>query len=185
MAAALSCAFSCNHYQRKCKLVTPCCNKIYTCRFCHDEQESHTLNRKAVKEVVCMVCGERQDVRYNCYSCEVKFGKYYCLECNLFDDEDKGQFHCEGCGICRVGGGDNFFHCDVCNMCLSIGMLGNHKCVENRSHTDCPICMEDMHSSRSNLHIPKCGHLLHETCFQNMDKAGHKLCPICKDSFKV
>ena len=26
---------------------------------------------------------------------------YHCLVCRLWDHADKGQFHCEGCGICR------------------------------------------------------------------------------------
>ena len=29
------------------------------------------------------------------------------------------QFHCDRCGICRVGGADNFFHCDTCGCCYS------------------------------------------------------------------
>ena len=28
---------------------------------------------------------------------------HFCSVCKLFDDTDKGQFHCEGCGICRLG----------------------------------------------------------------------------------
>jgi len=27
------------------------------------------------------------------------------------DTTSKKQFHCEDCGICRVGGRENFFHC--------------------------------------------------------------------------
>lgn len=46
--------------------------------------------------------------------------QYTCLICNLFDDEDKSQFHCYLCGICRVGGRGRFFHCQVCNMCLPL-----------------------------------------------------------------
>lgn len=46
--------------------------------------------------------------------------QFTCLICNLFDDEDKDQYHCDGCGICRIGGRNNFFHCEVCNMCLPL-----------------------------------------------------------------
>lgn len=46
--------------------------------------------------------------------------QYTCLVCNLFDDDDKNQYHCDGCGICRIGGRNNFFHCEVCNMCLPL-----------------------------------------------------------------
>lgn len=52
------------------------------------------------------------------YPCTPPYLQYTCLVCNLFDDEDKNQYHCDGCGICRIGGKDRFFHCEVCNMCL-------------------------------------------------------------------
>lgn len=51
--------------------------------------------------------------------------QYTCLICNLFDDENKDQYHCEGCGICRIGGRNNFFHCEVCNMCLPLQLKTN------------------------------------------------------------
>lgn len=51
--------------------------------------------------------------------------QYTCLVCNLFDDEDKDQYHCDGCGICRIGGRTNFFHCEVCNMCLPLQLKTN------------------------------------------------------------
>lgn len=53
--------------------------------------------------------------------------QYTCLECKLFDDEDKHQYHCEGCGICRIGGRDKFFHCSKCNMCFPVKTQGRHK----------------------------------------------------------
>lgn len=54
--------------------------------------------------------------------------QYTCLVCNLFDDEDRNQYHCEGCGICRVGGRGRFFHCKVCNMCLPMQLqVEGHK----------------------------------------------------------
>lgn len=54
--------------------------------------------------------------------------QYSCLECNLFDDEDKSQFHCAECEICRVGGAERFFHCKRCNICLPLQLKNNgHK----------------------------------------------------------
>lgn len=35
----------CKHYQRKCKLQANCCQKIVTCRFCHDDVEDHNIVR--------------------------------------------------------------------------------------------------------------------------------------------
>ena len=40
-------------------------------------------------------------VSNTCLSCGVQFGKYFCHVCNYYDNEDKGQYHCDGCGICR------------------------------------------------------------------------------------
>ena len=166
----------CAHYKRRAKFVTPCCNKLYMCRYCHDEHETHYFNRKTVTQLICTECDTRQRVQAECEKCGVRFGKvghvsqrrtvdpssvqrcalvlpgpliranwgfwsfsllhkcqsgslvdhvnllarpqYTCLVCNLFDDEDKNQYHCDGCGICRIGGKDRFFHCEVCNMCL-------------------------------------------------------------------
>ena len=97
---------------------TPCCESLYRCRFCHDEEQDHTLRRDDVTEIECSQCGLRQPVQQSCQRCHTVFGavtltrpfsvniemlfQYFCYECKLFDDEDKQQFHCEGCGICRV-----------------------------------------------------------------------------------
>ena len=41
---------------------SPCCEKVYKCRLCHDEQENHTLDRYKVAEVQCLKCDTRQSV---------------------------------------------------------------------------------------------------------------------------
>jgi len=174
--------YGCEHYKRKCKLVTPCCDKVYTCRFCHDEKEDHTLNRKNVTELMCSVCETKQPVQQNCSNCNIKFGQYFCEICKLIDDQDKKQYHCDGCGICRVGGRDKFFHCEICDMCLPQKLKNRHRCVEKMSRTNCPICMEDIHTSRIPSHIPPCGHLIHKTCYTALFRGGHYACPICQVS---
>uniref|UniRef100_A0A1B0GQI0 Uncharacterized protein n=1 Tax=Phlebotomus papatasi TaxID=29031 RepID=A0A1B0GQI0_PHLPP len=120
----------CAHYKRRAKFVTPCCNKTYMCRYCHDEHESHYFNRRTVTQLICTECETRQRVQSECEKCGVRFGKYTCLVCNLFDDEEKDQYHCDGCGICRVGGKDRFFHCEVCNMCLPLQLkIDGHRTI--------------------------------------------------------
>lgn len=172
--------FRCKHYKRKCQFVTPCCGgKLYRCRFCHDDQENHTLRRDDVTEIECSVCGLRQPVQQSCDGCGTVFGKYFCFECKLYDDEDKKQFHCSGCGICRVGGRENYFHCDRCDMCLPNHLRGAHKCVERVSRSNCPVCQEDIHTSRIPSQIPPCNHLIHKTCFDDMVSNGHYACPVC------
>lgn len=102
----------CQHYKRRCQLLAPCCNEFFACRFCHDAvkdegeknlKKAHKMDRHAVKTVKCMACGHAQAPAQACTACGVVLGRYFCGICNLFDDEDRGQWHCEGCGICRVG----------------------------------------------------------------------------------
>jgi len=172
----------CSHYQRKCSFMAPCCKKEFTCRFCHDDAENHKIDRRKVEEIMCLQCRKRQEVSRNCTDCGVLFGNYSCLICRMYDDVDKEQFHCDGCGICRVGGAENFFHCKKCDMCLGIGMKETHKCLENISRKNCPVCLEDLHTSRLPTHVPKCGHLLHVTCFKGMLTHGQSSCPVCNAS---
>lgn len=174
--------YGCEHYKRKCALIAPCCKKTYTCRVCHDEKENHELIRKNVMQVHCLACNNVQQVQSMCEECGIKFGNYFCGICRLFDDEDKQQFHCDGCGLCRIGGRENFYHCDVCDVCLAVSMKDNHKCIEKSSHSNCPVCLEDLHTSRIAAHIPPCGHLIHYKCFKDMLKTGNYACPICGQS---
>lgn len=38
--------FGCNHYKRNCKLLAPCCKKLFTCIRCHDDTTTdHSLER--------------------------------------------------------------------------------------------------------------------------------------------
>jgi len=168
----------CTHYKRNCRLIAPCCNKVYPCRVCHDELESHNLDRKLVQELECIKCLNRSPIRADCGECGVIFGTaYFCAECRLFDNQDKGQFHCDGCAICRVGGQANYEHCSTCGMCMPSG--GNHKCIDQSSKNNCPICFENIHSSRTQAIIPPCGHLIHTPCYKKMFKKGLYSCPTC------
>jgi len=57
-----------------------------------------------------------------------------------------------------------------------------HKCIEKSSHTNCPVCFESIHSARVSTHIPKCGHLIHSPCYEEMFKKGLYACPTCGKS---
>ncbi len=179
----------CNHYNRLCDIVADCCNKIYSCRLCHDlemyDQEKdikkkHKLNRFKIKKVICKLCNTKQDKSNNCINCNINFGSYYCNICNLYDYNEKGQYHCFKCGICRVGGKENFVHCDTCNMCIKKD-LSDHKCLLNRSDNDCPICMEYLFDSVKEISILKCGHVIHKDCLLEYSKYNYK-CPLCSKS---
>nr|XP_009685584.1 PREDICTED: RING finger and CHY zinc finger domain-containing protein 1 [Struthio camelus australis] len=83
--------------------------------------------------------------------------------------------------LLRIGPKEDFFHCSKCNLCLSLSLRGKHKCIENVSRQDCPICLEDIHTSRVGAHVLPCGHLLHRTCYEDMLKEGYR-CPLCMHS---
>uniref|UniRef100_A0AAQ4QC07 Ring finger and CHY zinc finger domain containing 1 n=1 Tax=Gasterosteus aculeatus aculeatus TaxID=481459 RepID=A0AAQ4QC07_GASAC len=161
----------CEHYERSCLLKAPCCGKLYVCRLCHDAKENHEMDRFKVTEVQCSECQTVQQAQQTCQQCHAQFGEYYCDICHLFD-KDKKQYHCQPCGICRIGPREEYFHCVKCNLCLTEALRGNHKCVENVSRQNCPVCMEDIHTSRIGAHVLPCGHLLHKAY----------RCPLCMHS---
>ncbi|XVE98499.1 hypothetical protein REPUB_Repub03eG0111900 [Reevesia pubescens] len=116
--------YGCSHYRRRCWLRSPCCVEIFDCRHCHNEAKNnlnvdpklrHDIPRHQVSQVICSLCGTEQEVQQVCINCGVCVGKYFCEACKLFDDDtSKRQYHCDGCGICRIGGWENFFHCYKC-----------------------------------------------------------------------
>uniref|UniRef100_A0A8C5N2F6 Cyclin dependent kinase like 2 n=1 Tax=Leptobrachium leishanense TaxID=445787 RepID=A0A8C5N2F6_9ANUR len=161
----------CEHYTRGCQLRAPCCCKFYICRLCHDNNETHKMDRFKVTQVQCLGCKHIQKAQETCENCSNVFGEYYCSVCHLYD-KDKKQYHCDGCGICRIGPKEDYEHCLKCNLCLPLSLKGNHKCIENVSRQNCPICLEDMHTSRIGTRILPCGHLLHR---------GYR-CPLCMRS---
>ena len=107
----------CEHYKRNVKLQCSTCCRWYTCRFCHDQVEDHSLNRRDTKNMLCMLCGHAQPAGEVCVNCGEPGARYYCAVCKLWDDDNaKSIYHCYDCGICRVGQGlgKDFFHCKVC-----------------------------------------------------------------------
>ncbi|KAJ6150790.1 hypothetical protein N7470_007384 [Penicillium chermesinum] len=108
----------CEHYMRNVKLQCFTCKKWYTCRFCHDAHEDHNLVRRDTENMLCMLCGHAQPAAQNCRHCEEQSAQYYCDICKLWDnDSKKSIYHCNDCGICRIGQGlgRDFFHCKVCS----------------------------------------------------------------------
>ena len=174
----------CIHYERECEVVAPCCNQVYACRLCHDDVEDHTLPRFEIQEVICKKCGERQSSSNKCQKegCGIEFASYYCGICNLWiggsGAESKKPFHCDKCGICRVGGRENFSHCEECCMCIRNGIT-DHQCIKDKYKNMCPVCREDMFSSRQSPIELACGHCIHDKCFRTLAQFDYR-CPICK-----
>lgn len=72
------------------------------------------------------------------------------------------ELSCRECGICRVGGRDNFFHCPQCNCCYAVGLRGSHVCIENSMRQNCPVCWEYLFDSIKPINILPCGHTIHQ-----------------------
>jgi len=198
-------AMPCVHYNRKCNIIAPCCGKVFGCRVCHDEMTNLAhgpMDRFQVREIVCKECGTRQPRSNLCINqaCKDKdkdkdkdkvtsdkvtsdkvtsFAEYHCHICNLWMDTKNRPFHCNKCGICRVGGAENFHHCDLCSMCISVDTVSSHHCMRDKYKNNCPVCREDMYTSR---HAPQdlpCGHAIHAHCFRRLAAFDYR-CPICK-----
>ncbi|KAJ8559894.1 hypothetical protein K7X08_003952 [Anisodus acutangulus] len=173
--------FGCKHYKRNCKLLAPCCNKLFPCIRCHDEITDHCLDRKSITQMMCMKCLK---IRPICPSCSTlscnnfSMANYYCKICKVFDD-DRQIYHCPFCNLCRLGKGlgIGYFHCMTCNACMSKA-LSDHTCREKFLEDNCPICHEDIFTSASPVKALPCGHLMHSTCFQDYTYT-HYTCPIC------
>lgn len=109
-------AYGCPHYKRNIKLQCSTCSRWYTCRFCHDAIEDHKLVRRETKHMMCMFCNCPQKASGVCVECGQSAAWYYCDVCKLWDDNpNRSIYHCDDCGICRVGKGigKDFYHCKV------------------------------------------------------------------------
>ncbi|CDK27428.1 unnamed protein product [Kuraishia capsulata CBS 1993] len=175
----------CQHYQRNCKVECPICKRWFTCRFCHDAVvKDHALPRNQIRHVLCMFCSTPQRPAQYCINpdCGKILAEYYCDKCKLFDNDPvKDIYHCDDCGICRLGLGLNqdFFHCRNCDACISIELKeGGHRCIENSTHADCPICEEYMFNSTRTVCVMSCGHAIHQSCYDEYTQHSYK-CPIC------
>ncbi|ODV91574.1 hypothetical protein CANCADRAFT_11927, partial [Tortispora caseinolytica NRRL Y-17796] len=175
----------CAHYQRGVKVQCSHCGRWYTCRFCHDEVErDHRLIRSETKNMLCMRCSTIQPCAADCYECGACTAHYYCDKCKLWDDDvTKSIYHCSECGICRVGQGlgKDFFHCKTCNVCMDISLEDSHRCVENSTDCDCPICGEYMFTSTQTVVFMPCGHSIHQSCYYEHTRRSYK-CPTCARS---
>jgi len=115
--------------------------------------------------------------------CGVAFGAYGCLKCNLFDDNTtKRQFHCDDCGICRVGGRSAFWHCGPCGACFGLRGRDDHRCVADATRRACPICLEELFEYVGRLAVLPCGHVMHHACHRDMLRRRLFKCPWCSKS---
>ncbi|TBU08956.1 CHY zinc finger domain-containing protein [Hamiltosporidium tvaerminnensis] len=173
--------FGCTHYKRNCLIVADCCKRTYPCRFCHDDNEDHSINRYKIREMLCLYCGLIQEVSNQCCKCNKKMAEYFCAQCKFWSNSTEEIFHCAKCKMCRIGPQNRTFHCTDCNACMNKDLYNNHIHIENTLKSNCPICAEYMFTSIKNLTLLNCGHSIHTECLEYYIKGSHQ-CPICLKS---
>jgi RING finger/CHY zinc finger protein 1 len=72
-----------------------------------------------------------------------------------------------------------FRHCNECCMCISATVFDTHQCFKDKYKNCCPVCREDMFSSRQCPQDLPCGHAIHAHCFRKLASFDYR-CPICK-----
>jgi len=99
----------CRHnVRRNCDIICNICNKICSCKKCHDEESKrepskediHELIEKKVKEIKCRNCDTVQSPCIKCKNCQCEMANYVCLICNNFSS-DIIQYHCDTCQSCH------------------------------------------------------------------------------------
>ncbi len=175
---------SCPHYQRYCKVKFECCEWLYGCHRCHNQDADRQCKDGKVKahhatHVECTRCHVRQEITadsQHCSNCNLELAQYFCFKCRHFTNTDLEPYHCDKCGICRIHE-DRSFHCDVCNVCMDVRLKGKHPCRPNSGHEKCFICLEDVFSGCQFL---PCYHKVHRACVKQMLENGIRACPLCR-----
>ena len=74
----------------------------------------------------------------------------------------------------------DYFHCFICNADVST-YIRDHTCLEGSMTNQCPICRDDLFSSRRPVQYIPCGHLLHRDCFEKCLDSDYR-CALCRKS---
>lgn len=177
---------NCEHYQRNVEIKANCCGKWFACRVCHDDVSDHYINRFKTELIKCIECSTVQPISNHCVNNECQFTEkpfatYFCYNCRLYDNSGKDIFHCDDCGICRIGNPDEYEHCHTCGICIKGD--GNHHCHAKSYEGQCVICMENLFDSRSPvITLTNCTHKICQSCHHDYVQHDKYTCPICKRS---
>jgi hypothetical protein len=64
-------------------------------------------------------------------------------------------------------------------MCIDTLLFDDHNCKHGKYMSNCPVCQEDLFSSRYASHEMPCGHAIHWHCFKELTSYDTR-CPVCK-----
>lgn len=175
---------SCEHFERNCKVKFECCEQLYSCHTCHNEDSERSCGNDEIRSIdatliECNLCHVQQAITEdskNCSSCHLKLAKYFCFRCKHFARLDKDPFHCDKCGICRFSQ-DRSYHCDGCGICLDKYLKGKHTCRYVKDEK-CGICFGGLFAGA--IMLPCC-HLLHKDCLKQLISFNQFRCPVCRE----
>lgn len=102
--------------------------------------------------------------------------------CDMGDD-NKPNYHCEGCGCCMVGFRRYSKHCSKCKHCFNRKFFDKHPCRVTEG--DCPVCMDSLVHSIYGCMTLECGHALHPHCYNQLLHKNQMKCPVCKKFLPV
>lgn len=179
---------------------------VAPCRLCYAERgdDSTPFPRKDVEAMVCAFCACAQPCAGHCRNPDCTAHErphsYYCGVCHLWEHRPGGGregssrvrgdgplleppppppiYHCDQCGICRIGPRSMYRHCGGCGMCVPRRLP--HRCWGELHGASCPVCYEpcDQHG-REPITFLACGHALHTACCRQLFEHGHYACPTC------
>ncbi|KAJ0257348.1 Zinc finger protein BRUTUS-like [Hirschfeldia incana] len=140
----------CKHYKRSCKLLAPCCNQLFTCIRCHDEEEAgykddvyEMHDNPTIREI------------YHCPYCNLcRVGKglgidyFHCMKCNACMSRTLVEHVCiekcleDNCPICH----EYIFTSNSPVKALPCGHVMHSTCFQEYtcSHYTCPICSKSL-----------------------------------------
>ncbi|CAL6080956.1 CHY_zinc finger domain-containing protein [Hexamita inflata] len=172
----------CEHYICGCLQQCPECLNFYGCRQCHNDSESHLMNRKQVQNLKCRFCDAVVPYSESCANCKQKFCEVSCKICKFMcfiDANEKPFYHCDKCGTCNVGLENSYTHCEDCNACWWTDQLDSHVCCKNRAEKCC-VCLGNIKDSIYQIHDMRCGHTMHYNCWSQLLDQNNYFCPVCK-----
>jgi RING finger/CHY zinc finger protein 1 len=198
----------CKHYSHWMFSIDTLTKKPTKCRICFEESTGKQFDRFSVCQMKCSFCYCVQPVNSSCINpdCTMykKKHKYYCNICHLWENKPQKEYqkyhdgtssfvkpiyHCQSCGVCRIGNSHFYRHCEKCNMCIPTrrNILNSKKTSDNHScwgiihENPCPICYSDIFQSNSPGIFLRCGHAIHYECMNDYIKHGGYKCPTCQN----
>jgi RING finger/CHY zinc finger protein 1 len=158
----------CSRFKSNCLIFAECCEQYYCCWKCHKSKTDHVLFEwRDISHVKCRKCDALNLPSNKCHQCQIQFNEYYCDKC-VFWHNIPTSFHCDDCSMCYEGKREDFIHCQNCDICVPKIKWDIHRCdIINDETSDCPLCLENLHTFKLSNFILPCGHTMHQKCYND------------------